>query len=106
MKKFARPVLIAAGFSALALVAGCHSKPDEAPLENTEVNLVETNVIDTNIAEPVATPTVAPVTNVTSSSRNPNADLTKDDETLDDAAATGDTAKLPSDDATQPAKNP
>jgi hypothetical protein len=102
MKSYVRTALIAAGLSALTLTAACHSSAPEGPVENTEVNLAEpvNEVIETNIVDTTATPVV---TNATPAAPKTADDLSTDAQTLDDADATGMTAKLPEDNTTQPA---
>ncbi|RYD99156.1 MAG: hypothetical protein EOP61_14810 [Sphingomonadales bacterium] len=78
--------------SALALAA-CHDKPEEAPVGETNVtNLVEGPADFGNVTIE-ATPT-APVTNVATTAAPPSATLTADEQTAEDADATGMTSRV------------
>ncbi|WP_066794122.1 hypothetical protein [Sphingomonas soli] len=89
--------------SALALAA-CQNKAEEAPVAETNVtNLVETGDL-VNIA-PDETPTEA-VTNVAITAPAPTATLTADEQTTEDADATGMTARVNRDESGDSAAKP
>lgn len=78
----------------LALAACSGGKPDESANETIVANIGEPESFsNVTIDEPVATPTVS--TNVTTTDTAPTTpDLAPDEQTQDDAAATGMTSKV------------
>lgn len=92
MKKIA---LLAAGSLALALAA-CGPKPEEAPIETNVANLEVT--VDNGVIGNEITPTATPAANVTAAPAAPGADFSNGTQTLDDADATGMTARVSRDD--------
>ncbi|HWU94410.1 MAG TPA: hypothetical protein VN029_02360 [Sphingomonas sp.] len=86
-----RTLALIAG-AGLALAACSGSKPDETANETIVANIGEPeNFSNVTIDEPVATPAA---TNVTADTTPPVADLAPDEQTQDDADATGMTSKV------------
>lgn len=101
MKVF-RHATIAAGLAALAMTAACSGADEPAPVETNVINLAEPE----NVVENATLVDPTPPANVTAAPADPGADFTVDEQTQDDADATGMTARVPrgEDNGTQPAE--
>jgi hypothetical protein len=97
-----RSAALAAGIAGLAILGGCHSSAPEETVANNLTNFVET--ANAMAPENIEVPVETPVTNATAAPSNPGADFTTDEQTYDDAAATGMTSRIPEDNASQPAE--
>ncbi|MBX3564273.1 MAG: hypothetical protein KF730_06805 [Sphingomonas sp.] len=87
-------LLAAAGVA----LAACHNKADDAPVAETNVtNMVEEPADVTNVVDEA--PPATHIDNTASVTTPPSATLTADEQTLDDADASGMTAKVNRDDA-------
>lgn len=89
--------------SAIALAACSNQPAEETPVAETNVaNIVEAPANVVELAP--ETPSPPPVENVASATPAPAPTLSSDEQTLDDADATGMTAKVNRDEDSQPAR--
>lgn len=97
-----RIAMLAIGVAGLALTAGCHSSaPDETVVNNSSTFVETVNAMtEANIVEPAPTP-VANVTHAVSNTTT--SEFSSEEQTQDDADATGMTARLPQDNGAEPA---